>query len=199
MLSMRSRNQSQNNASIQQTLQRCEHIHLIIMTPSIRWQCIGFHELSGKQIYLILQARNAVFAVEQNCVYQDMDDVDFTSLHLIGWAHKNQLAAYLRITAPNTCYPEPSLGRVLSTVNFRGQGIGRQLMAEGLKQTNAHYPGQAIRINAQVYLREFYRSFGFDCVSEEYLEDGIVHVEMLRPAMSNHYLESTQKKKSAGT
>lgn len=152
------------------------------MTQSIRWQCASFDELSGKQIYAILQARVAVFAVEQNCVYQDMDNLDFTALHLMAWAEENKLAAYLRITAPNTCYPEPSIGRVITTAAFRGKGVGRQLMLEGLKQSEAHYPMQAIRINAQAYLQDFYRSFGFETVSEPYLEDGIMHIEMVKPA-----------------
>jgi ElaA protein len=151
-----------------------------MMTKKIKWQCASFEELSGKQIYLILQARNEVFAVEQNCVYRDMDNIDFTALHLIAWADDGNLAAYLRITAPHTDYREPSLGRVLTSKAFRGKGLGRQLMLEGLKYLNAHYPGQASRINAQVYLREFYRSFGFEAVSDEYLEDGIPHIEMLK-------------------
>jgi ElaA protein len=152
------------------------------MPKIIQWQCASFEELSGKQIYAILQARIAVFAIEQNCVYQDLDDYDFAALHLIAWTEANKIAAYLRITAPNTYYPEPSLGRVLSTADFRNKGIGRQLMLEGIKQLNAHYPLHAIRINAQVYLREFYRSFGFESASEEYLEDGIAHIQMLRRA-----------------
>jgi len=158
------------------------------MTKTIRWQCAGFDELSGKQIYAILQARNEVFAVEQNCVYPDMDDIDFTSLHVMAWTGESKIAAYLRITAPNTCYPEPSLGRVITTAAFRGQGIGRQLMFEGLKQLNVRYPMQAIRINAQAHLQDFYRSFGFNCVSEEYLEDGIAHLEMLKPVSTNQEL-----------
>lgn len=156
-----------------------------IMTKKIRWQCASFDELSGKQIYAILQARNEVFAVEQNCVYPDMDDIDFTALHVMAWTDENKLAAYLRITAPDTYYPEPSLGRVITTAAFRSSGLGRQLMIEGLKQLNAHYPMHAIRINAQTYLQDFYRSFGFDCVSDEYMEDGIAHVEMLKP-ISTH-------------
>lgn len=151
------------------------------MEKIIKWQCAKFDELSGKQIYAILQARNEVFAVEQNCVYPDMDEIDFTAFHVMAWIDENKIAAYLRIAAPNTCYPEHSIGRVLSKIDFRGKGIGRQLMLEGLKLFEAHYPMHPIRINAQTYLREFYSSFGFETVSEEYIEYGLPHIEMLRP------------------
>jgi len=150
------------------------------MTKIIRWQCTGFDELSGKQIYAILQARNEVFVLEQNCVYRDMDEIDFTALHVTAWTEANKIAAYLRITAPHTCYPEPSLGRVITTADFRGQGMGRQLMLEGLKRLEAQYPMQSVRINAQAYLQNFYQSFGFHPVSDPYLEDGIYHIEMLK-------------------
>jgi len=168
----------------------CELFNLLfnqktIMTKIIRWQCAHFDELSGKQVYAILQARNEVFAIEQNCVYRDMDEIDFTSLHVMAWTDTNKIAAYLRITEPNTCYPEPSLGRVITTAAFRGKGIGQQLMVEGLKELGAHYPMQSIRINAQAYLQNFYQSFGFNRVSDEYLEDGIYHIEMLKPFSMN--------------
>jgi len=151
------------------------------MTPLLKWQCARFDELSGQQIYAILKARCDVFIMEQHCVYPDVDGLDLTTLHVMAWTDDNQLAAYLRIHAPNTNYKEPSLGRVLSTPAFRGTGLGRQLIAEGLKQLEAHHPQQAVRISAQAYLIEFYRSFGFVIVSEEYLEDDIPHIEMLRP------------------
>ncbi len=152
------------------------------MKKLIQWQCAQFDELSGKQVYAILKARSEVFVREQNCVYLDMDDNDASILHVVAWAGESQVAAYLRIHPPGTRYSEPCLGRVLSTKAHRGTGIGRKLMLEGIKQIEIHYPMQAIRINAQAYLKEFYRSFGFDIVSEDYMEDGIPHVEMLRPA-----------------
>ncbi|PRC92391.1 GNAT family N-acetyltransferase [Solimicrobium silvestre] len=155
------------------------------MTQIIKWQCASFNELTGAQIYAILQARSEVFIMEQNCVYQDMDGLDLSTLHVIGWAEDEKVAAYLRIVAPNIKFPEPSIGRVISTSAFRGSGIGRQLITEGLKQLEAHYPSQAVRISAQAYLQEFYKSFGFVAVSEEYLEDDIPHIEMLRPVSSN--------------
>lgn len=148
----------------------------------IQWQCARFHELTGLQVYRILKARCEVFIIEQNCVYLDVDGQDLTSLHLIGWTQDQQVAAYLRILPPHTSFAEPSLGRVLSSAPFRGTGIGRILITEGLNQIASHYPEQPIKISAQAYLREFYASFGFISVSDHYLEDDIEHVDMLRPA-----------------
>ncbi|MEZ5443045.1 MAG: GNAT family N-acetyltransferase [Lysobacterales bacterium] len=141
-------------------------------------------QLSGPQFHQIMAARIAVFVVEQNCPYQDADELDACSSHLSAQID-GRLAGYLRIVDPGCKYPEPSIGRVLTTPAFRGLGVGRQLMAEALRQTGQHFPGAAIRISAQAYLLDFYGSFGFEAVGEGYLEDGIPHWEMLRPARSD--------------
>jgi ElaA protein len=150
------------------------------MTFLLKWQCASLDELSPRQLYSILKARCEVFISEQQCIYNDIDGKDLASLHLIAWDNTNEVAAYLRILGPDTTYPEPSIGRVLSTAKFRGTGIGRQLIHEGLKHLETHYPNQTVRISAQHYLLDFYSSFGFEAVSEEYLEDDIPHIEMLR-------------------
>jgi ElaA protein len=150
------------------------------MNELIDWQCLRFDQLSGQQVHAILKARCDVFIVEQNCPFPDIDDRDQTALHLAAWTKERQLAAYLRIHAPHSTYQEPALGRVLTTAPFRGTGIGRQLIEQGLKQIEAHYPGLPVRIGAQSYLIPFYGAFGFEIASEEYLEDGIPHTEMLR-------------------
>ena len=149
------------------------------MKNKINWQCAAFSALSGKQIYAILKARCEVFVVEQNCIFLDIDGRDETALHLMAWTESDGLAAYLRIHGPKTSFKEASLGRVLTTKIFRGTGIGRQLLEQGLKHLAAHYPNQPVRIGAQSYLTDFYGSFGFVADSEEYIEDGIAHVEML--------------------
>jgi ElaA protein len=156
------------------------------MTPEINWHCNNINELTGRQMHAILKARCDVFVVEQNCVFPDIDDNDLIALHLCGWDQHNQLAAYLRILPPNSTYAEPALGRVLSSPTYRGTGIGRQLIQEGLKQIQSHYPGLPIRIGAQSYLIKFYSSFGFEIASDEYIEDGIPHVEMVKPTGSKN-------------
>jgi ElaA protein len=152
----------------------------LAMTSIIKWQCATIDELSASQMHAILKARCDVFIVEQNCAFPEIDDVDLIAHHLVAWTESDQLAAYLRILPPNSTFAEPSLGRVLSAPAFRGTGIGRQLINQGLKQLEARYPALPVRIGAQSYLIQFYGSFGFEIASEEYLEDGIAHVEMVR-------------------
>jgi len=136
--------------------------------------------LNAETLHEIMAARQRVFVVEQNCPYLDADGYDAQSWHLIGRIN-GELAAYLRIVDAGLKYPEPSIGRVLTALPFRGRGLGQQLLREALDGCHHRYPGQGNRISAQSYLTDFYRSFGFEQVSAEYLEDDIPHIEMLRP------------------
>ncbi len=146
---------------------------------NVRWQCCRFHELTVDQLYAILRARSAVFVVEQNCPYLDMDDADQSSLHLIAWSEDQKVAAYLRIVPPGVKYAEASLGRVITSDFARGTGIGKSLLNRGIAACKEAHPAHAIRIGAQQYLEKFYQSFGFVTVSDMYLEDDIPHIEML--------------------
>ena len=154
------------------------------MTASPLWQCLRFDQLSAQQLHTILKLRCDVFVVEQKCAWSEVDGRDPSALHLCGWTADGELAAYLRISAPDTIYAEPSLGRVVSAPAWRKTGAGKQLLAEGLKQVRAHYPNQPVRIGAQSYLTRFYSTFGFEIASKEYIEDDILHVQMLLPAPS---------------
>jgi len=149
---------------------------------NITWQICGFQELTVQQLYAILRARSAVFVVEQNCPYLDMDDADQDSQHLIAWSDDQQVAAYLRIVSPGLKYPEASLGRVITSQFARGTGIGKELLTRGVTACQQLHPEHAIRVGAQQYLEKFYQSFGFVTVSDMYLEDDIPHVEMLLSA-----------------
>jgi ElaA protein len=155
------------------------------MQSNITWQCAAFSELSAAQLYAILKVRSEVFVVEQNCVYQDIDGVDLQSLHLIGWSNDQQVAAYLRIVPPGLKYAEVSLGRVVSSKTARGSGIGKQLLAKGMKLIDEIYPGAEVRIQAQAYLENFYKAFGFVTVSDVLMKDGIPHFLMLKSSSSN--------------
>ena len=152
----------------------------------IAWRFAPFAELSAVDVHDILQARSAVFVVEQNCVFQDVDGVDPQCWHLLGRpprageGENGLLLAYCRLVPPGIKYPEASIGRVLTTEAGRRQGLGRELMAEALRRTHALWPGQALRIGAQMYLEHFYGEFGFARCSEPYDEDGIMHIEMVR-------------------
>ena len=139
-----------------------------------------FAELTGLEVHDVLRLRQAVFVVEQQCPYQDADDLDPISLHLLARHSSGQLAGSLRIVPPGARFAEPSIGRVVVDHSVRRHGIGTALMTRGIEVTSHTYPTMGIRIAAQKYLEDFYRSFGFASTGIEYLEDGIPHVEMLR-------------------
>ena len=144
----------------------------------MEWIQKKFNELTVSELYDILQLRNEVFAVEQNCVYPDMDNKDQPSVHLMG-RKDNKLVAYTRIIPPGIAYPEPSIGRVVTSSLVRRSGTGRELMQRSIQLVHERYGAQPVRIGAQLYLKEFYASLGFRQTGEIYLEDGIEHIEML--------------------
>ncbi|WP_395403874.1 GNAT family N-acetyltransferase [Pseudoduganella sp. UC29_106] len=149
----------------------------------IEWQWLDFESIPRNDLYEILRQRQEVFLIEQQCFYSDLDGLDQDAHHLLGWQvidGKRQLAAYLRCIAPGVKFPEMSLGRVLTAQAARGAGIGRELVAEGIRRAEAQHPGHHIRIGAQAHLQDFYGSFGFQRISEPYDEDGIMHLDMLR-------------------
>ena len=149
----------------------------------IEWQWSSFDELSLHDLYEILKIRQAIFVVEQDCAYQDADDLDQFSWHLIGWregTNKKKIVAYLRVVFPGEKFPEPSIGRVLVTPESRKRGLGKKLTIKAIACITDKYPNTAIRISAQQYLERFYSELGFKTVSEAYKEDGIPHIEMLR-------------------
>lgn len=149
------------------------------MSNELDWRLRAFDALSLTELYAILAARAAVFVVEQHCNYQDMDDVDPKCMHLMAWDGA-RLAAYSRIVPPGARYAEPSIGRVLTSAEHRGTGLGRELMRRAIQHTEHLYPGQPIRIGAQAHLQRFYGEFGFVTDSDIYFEDHIEHVKMLR-------------------
>lgn len=145
----------------------------------VNWQWTTFSELSPRALYQILQLRQDVFVLEQQCLYADIDDLDSVSYHLLGLNQENELIAYLRVVEPTKKYAEPSIGRVATCRSHRGKGLGKRLMQRGIAETRTRFPTEGIRISAQLYLNSFYQKFGFQTTSKPYLEDGIPHVEML--------------------
>ncbi|MBV7531634.1 GNAT family N-acetyltransferase [Chitinophaga sp. sic0106] len=146
----------------------------------MRWEIKSFDELTTAELYAAIQLRVAVFVIEQNCPYQDLDYSDQKALHLMGYDTENRLAAYTRLFDKGIKYAEASIGRVVTASFARGKGAGRELMEESIKQIYQQFGQQPIRISAQQYLEKFYTSLGFKTVSEMYLEDDIPHVEMLK-------------------
>ncbi len=148
----------------------------------LHFVCKPFEQLSLQELYDCLAARQGVFIVEQNCPYLDADGRDLQAWHLQGRSPQGTLGAYARLLPPGTLYEgHASIGRVLTTAAFRGKGAGRLLMEQALTHTRRLWPQTPIKLSAQGYLTEFYRSFGFSPVGEPYLEDGIPHIAMVLP------------------
>ncbi len=142
------------------------------------WQLKTFEELTNEQLYNIIKERLNIFVVEQDCPYPELDDLDQQSFHLFN-EEEGEIKAYCRILEAGVKYQEASIGRVIVKEKYRRNGLATQLlnnaidfMSNGLNETK-------IKIQAQDYLRDFYSSFGFQPISEVYLEDGIPHVDMI--------------------
>lgn len=139
--------------------------------------CKHFNDLTAKELYEILRLRVDVFVVEQKCSYSEVDGKDLDAWHL-WFEDEDGIAGYLRLLAPGVSFKEASIGRVIA--KKRRCGIGSRLMQAGIEKMKEIYGNTDIRIEAQVYAREFYEKAGFVKVSEEFLDDGIPHIEMLR-------------------
>lgn len=146
---------------------------------SIIWHFKKFEELTTTELYSILQLRAEVFVVEQDCPYNDVDGKDEKCGHL--WAVlDDKVIACTRIVPPGVSYGEASIGRVASHADYRHLKLGHQLMSHSLQIIENLYSETCVRISAQYYLKKFYEKIGFGQVSEEYLEDNIPHIEMLK-------------------
>ncbi|AFD05901.1 GNAT family N-acetyltransferase [Solitalea canadensis] len=142
------------------------------------WKLKSFEELNVNELYAVIQLREDVFIVEQNCPFLDCDGKDPQCWHLMGWAD-GKLAAYTRIVPPGVIFDTASIGRVVTSREFRRHGIGKELMEKSIEEAeNLGYKN--LTIGAQYYLLKFYQSFGFKEFGEIYLEDGIEHVHMKR-------------------
>lgn len=149
---------------------------------SLNWNCKSFDELNVHELYAILRLRTEVFVVEQNCVFQDMDNKDQMSYHICGW-QDGELIAYTRLVPAGVSYAEASIGRVITAPSARRTGAGKELMQYSIKKLYELWGKQSIKLGAQLYLKKFYESFGFEQTSDIYIEDGIPHIEMLFPIL----------------
>ncbi len=143
------------------------------------WKIKTFSELTTVELYEIIKARVNVFVVEQDCPYPDLDDYDQKAIHL--WAEKDgEVLAYCRIFDKGIKYNETSIGRVVTTENGRGTGLGKQLIKYAIEIIENRLGTPEVRISAQDYLLKFYSDFGFQDTGKKYMEDNIPHTEMLR-------------------
>lgn len=146
---------------------------------AIQWRWLAFDDLTGPELYAVLQLRSEVFVVEQHCAFQDMDGADAQAMHLLGM-QQSVLVAYARCFAAGGKFAEASIGRVLTHATLRGSGAGHVLIEKAITCLSQQWGPQAIRIGAQQRLEAFYRQHGFEQAGPHYLEDGIDHIEMLR-------------------
>ncbi|RXK83016.1 GNAT family N-acetyltransferase [Filimonas effusa] len=140
--------------------------------------CRHFKDLAPHEIYAFMRLRSEVFVVEQSCIYLDADNIDQYCYHLL-LRDGTEIAAYARLVPPGVSYTETSIGRIVTNPAYRGQGNGKQLINIALEECSRLFGVGPVKIGAQLYLKEFYKAFGFVPVSEVYDEDGIEHIKML--------------------
>jgi ElaA protein len=144
----------------------------------ISWSIKSFDELNKNELYDLLKLRSEVFVVEQNCVYQDIDDKDIKGTHFFG-QDGSDLIAYLRVTEAGVLYPNHiSIGRVVIKKTHRNKKLGNEILAEAIDFCRKKFPKTPIKISAQTHLKSFYNQLGFEFKGEAYLEDGIPHCAM---------------------
>lgn len=145
----------------------------------INWYNKHFSQLTASELHDILKVRINVFVVEQNCPYPEIDGKDLDAWHVFGVDENKNVVGVSRILRPGISYDEPSIGRVATTKEARMTGAGMQMMEFVMHEIKSLFPNENVRISAQEYLKGFYEKFGFVKVSESYLEDDILHIEML--------------------
>lgn len=150
----------------------------------IQWRSKTFDELTNQELFSLMELRQRIFVVEQECAYPDIDNTDKLASHLMAW-DDDVLAGCTRLIGPGITYEYASIGRVAIAQDYRGSGLGRQLMQHSIREMRARYPQQAIKIGAQQHLEAFYQSLGFTTVSDMYLEDDIPHIDMLLDPSTN--------------
>ncbi|GAB3876829.1 GNAT family N-acetyltransferase [Hymenobacter segetis] len=149
---------------------------------TIRWHCLPFAALPSLILYDLLRLRSEVFVVEQNCAFQDIDRLDMDAHHLLGYNEAGELAAYARLFDAGKSGEQASIGRVIVAQPFRQYGLGRELMRQALAFSDSLFGPQANKIGAQQHLERFYNEFGYEQSGPMYVEDGIPHIPMVRPA-----------------
>ena len=163
-------------------------VHAPPVAHDAAWRVVPFDALSPRELQYIYMARQAVFSVEQQCAFMDADGLDERAYHLAAWSPaQREPLAYARLLEPGAKYAEPSIGRVITTAAARGRGLGRETMVRALAHAAEIWPGAAVRIAAQSRLEGFYASLGFVIASPRFLEDGIDHTEMVRPASGSPF------------
>lgn len=147
----------------------------------IQWLNLHHSELTTAQLYALLKLRCAVFVLEQHCLYEELDGEDLVgeNRHILA-IEGDEIVAYARILKSEDPLEPIVIGRVIVSSRLRGQKLGEQLMTTALEVCQQHWPDKAIYLGAQAHLTHFYARFGFNAVTPEYDEDGIMHVGMAK-------------------
>lgn len=134
-----------------------------------------FDELTTRELYELLRLRSEIFVVEQNCVYQDLDYVDYDSVHVF-FEEDGRVCACLRVYQKESEPGVWKLGRVVTREHRRG--LGSAIMTEGLRVVREKEPRATVRIESQCQAQGFYEKFGFHTCSEPFIMDELPHVKM---------------------
>jgi len=145
--------------------------------PGLNWCWYRLDELKPAQLYDMLALREAIFVVEQNCIYQELDGRDKVAQHLLVTQQETVIAC-LRILPPTVAQTRVRIGRVAVSATWRKQGLARLMVQNAIDKIRLDYPSSGIHLDAQTYLQGFYQSLGFQVCGEEFLEDGIPHIAM---------------------
>ena len=129
-------------------------------------------------LYDMLALREAIFVVEQSCLYQELDGLDKQALHLLVLKGK-QVIACVRVLPPTGQEVRVRIGRVAVSPQWRKRGLATVMMEKAIAKARLVYPSTGVFLDAQTYLKGFYQSLGFQSCGPEFLEDGIPHIPML--------------------
>lgn len=143
----------------------------------LKWSWQRLDDMQVLQLYRLLALREAIFVVEQECAYQELDGLDEAAWHLTAWLD-DQPVACLRLLPPGVEGQDARIGRVAVAMGWRKAKLGQELMSRGISKVLDDYPSATLSLSAQTYLRRFYESLGFGVTGEGYLEDGIPHLPM---------------------
>jgi ElaA protein len=138
-----------------------------------------YEELTNEELYNLLQLRSQVFVVEQQCPYLDIDGKDINAVHIL--CKKNtKIVAYTRIFKPDVYFKNASISRVVVNVKYRNKEYGYQIIKAAITSINNLFNTSVIELSAQAYLKQFYINLGFNTLGNEYLEDNIPHIMMIK-------------------
>ncbi|CCD36265.1 GCN5-related N-acetyltransferase [Candidatus Paraburkholderia kirkii UZHbot1] len=142
----------------------------------LEWRWKLFADLTTAEVYDMLAARSAVFVVEQNCVYGDIDGLDVDAWHLFAYGEGKAGKRPALTGYPDETEKDVRIGRVLTTAKFRGLKLGNAMLERALERILKQWPDDPISLHAQAHLQRFYGAFGFVPSSGVHDEDGIPHV-----------------------